>query len=274
MADSLKALLVAAGVGSRLRPLTNSLPKCLMPINGMPLLGYWLQLLTGCGVKEIAINLHHLPELVARYISLSPYKDLVRTSMEQTLLGTGGTLLRHKHLFSEGSVLFAHADNLTLFSLRDFHERHINRPKECAVTMMTFNTQTPKECGIVKCDSRGIVKEFHEKSSQNHGTLANAAVYILEKEVVDFIEGVEKREIDFSIDVIPNFVDRIQTFHNNQYHRDIGRLPSYLNAQFEFGYFKSKFCYEFKEDHAWHEMIEETEGLLSNKIKESIEEIF
>ena len=222
MGKSLTALLVAAGVGSRLQPLTNVLPKCLMPIDGTPLLGYWFQLLTHGGIRDIAINLHHLPELVTRYIELCPYKNSVHTSMEKKLLGTGGTLLQHKHLFSEGSVFFAHADNLTLFSLQDFHEKHIKRPKGNVMTMMTFDTEAPQECGIVKLNSEGTVTSFFEKVSEDHGIVANAAVYILEKEVIEFMEGLEKEEIDFSIDVIPNFTNRISTFHNSKYHRDIG----------------------------------------------------
>ena len=142
------------------------------------------------------------------------------------------------------------------------------------MTMMTFDTEAPQECGIVKLNSEGTVTSFFEKVSEDHGIVANAAVYILEKEVIEFMEGLEKEEIDFSIDVIPNFTNRISTFHNSKYHRDIGSLKSYRSAQREFRLFKSKFSYEFKDDAAWKDMLEDNEMALTKRINESIDTAF
>src|SRR5581483_4582713 len=107
-----KALLVAAGIGSRLAPLTDVLPKCLMPVNGVPLLAYWLDLLAAAGVERIVVNLLHHTLLVRDWLAHSPYAARVVTSHEDKLLGTAGTLLNNRDHLAGGSVFLAHADNL------------------------------------------------------------------------------------------------------------------------------------------------------------------
>src|SRR2546423_7961422 len=124
MAAGLKALLAAAGMGTRLRPLTNVLPKCLMPINGRPLLGIWLDMLSEAGASDIIVNLHHHAGLVRDYVARTPYARLVTLAHEETLLGTAGTLMRHGHRLSGGTILFAHADNLATFDMARFLEAH------------------------------------------------------------------------------------------------------------------------------------------------------
>src|ERR1700674_1800341 len=97
-----KALLVAAGIGSRLRPLTDVVPKCLIPINGRPLLGLWLEMLQEAGFDEVVVNLHHHADLVREYVWRSPYARLVTLVHEPELLGTGGTLLANKDPLPRG----------------------------------------------------------------------------------------------------------------------------------------------------------------------------
>jgi mannose-1-phosphate guanylyltransferase len=233
-AAPLKALLVAAGVGSRLRPLTDVLPKCLMPVNGRPLLGFWLSLLARAGIGEVIVNLHHHAELVRAFVSRSPYAPITTLAHEETLLGTGGTLLRHREKLAGGPVFFAYADNLSVFDLRRFLDVHENRPAGVVMTMMTFETDRPSQCGVVELDQSGVVVGFHEKSQAPPGNLANAAVFILEPEVLDVLASIQSPFIDFSADVIPRFLGRIQTYHNAVYHRDIGSPVSYLRAQLEY----------------------------------------
>src|SRR2546423_13907482 len=124
MAAGLKALLVAAGSGTRLRPLTDVLPKCLMPINGEPLLGIWLAMLSQAGVSEIVVNLHHHAGLVREYVARSPYARHVTLAHEDTLLGTAGTLMRQRDRLGGGTIFFAHADNLAAFDMARFLDAH------------------------------------------------------------------------------------------------------------------------------------------------------
>jgi len=227
----LKTLLLAADLGTRLRPLTDTVPKCLVPIHGKPLLGYWLDLLFEDGIEAAVINTHYLPDQVRAFVGQSRWKDRVRLAHEDELLGTGGTVLRNRAALGPGAFLVAHADNLSRFDVRKFRERHTNRPAEAVITMMTFNTDAPKLSGIVVEDARGVVTEFHEKIARPPGNRANAAVYIFEPEVADFLAALGKPVIDLSTEVLPRFLSRICTFHNAVYHRDIGSPESLRKSE-------------------------------------------
>lgn len=230
----MRALLLAAGLGTRLRPLTDTIPKCLVQVRGKPLLGYWFDMLFQGGVERILVNTHYLPDPVREFVANSSWHDRVDLAHEATLLGTAGTVLSNRLWLGRHAFILAHADNLTHFDVPSFIAAHHARPKGTAITMMTFTTDAPESCGIIEEDERGIVVAFHEKVRNPLGNHANAAVYILEPEVVDFIASLGKPIIDFSTEVIPAFLGRISTFHNQGYHRDIGTPESLERARQEF----------------------------------------
>jgi mannose-1-phosphate guanylyltransferase len=229
-----KALLLAAGFGTRLRPLTDHIPKCLVPIHGKPLLGYWFELLLNNGIERILVNTHYLPDVVSQFVTDSPWHDSIDLVHEDILLGTGGTILANRKFFSDEPFMVAHADNLTRFDTPAFINAHRNRPQGVEITIMTFDTDMPHTCGIVEQDTQGIVLRFHEKSASPPGNRANAAVYIFEPSVLDFLESLNNKEIDLSLEVLPNYLGRMQCFHNSDYHRDIGNTESLRLAQLEF----------------------------------------
>ena len=230
----MRAALLAAGLGTRLRPLTDRVPKCLVPIRGKPLLAYWLDLLLPAGIERVLVNTHYLPAAVESFVAQSPWRSRVELVNEAKLLGTGGTLLANAGIFREQPFLVAHADNLTRFDVAGFLRRHATRPAGCAMTMMTFDSDAPQSCGIVEEDAAGIVRAFHEKVTNPPGNRANGAVYVFEPEVLSYIRGVRKSYIDISLDVIPAFLGRICTFHNAVYHRDIGNLQSLALAEAQY----------------------------------------
>ncbi len=230
----MRALLLSAGFGTRLRPLTRTSPKCLVPVNGKPLMEYWLDMLIREGIRSILVNLHYLPEKVQAYVSASPYKKYIRTVYEENILGTGGTLLRNRAFFNNEPIVLIHADNLSVFDFKAFVKTHQARPEHCAITMMTFETDSPKRCGIVELNSDKVVRAFHEKVEVPPGRLANGAVYIVEPIVLDFLYSLGKKTIDFSTEVLPRYLGKIYTFHNTTYHRDIGTMESYRQAQKDF----------------------------------------
>jgi mannose-1-phosphate guanylyltransferase len=229
-----RALLLAAGLGTRLRPLTDTLPKCLVPIHGRPLLDYWLELLFGGGIEAVLINTHYLESQVRDFVARSVWHDRVTLSHEERLLMTGGTVLRNRAFFGDRAFLVAHADNLTRFDVGAFIARHAARPPGAVITMMTFTTDAPQTCGIVMEDESGIVREFHEKVARPPGNQANAAVYIFEPEVLDFLAALGREVIDLSTEVLPHFLGRICTYPNTDYHRDIGNFESLRKAHDEF----------------------------------------
>lgn len=230
----MRALLLAAGYGTRLRPLTNNIPKCLVPIRGRPLLDYWLELLLEGGIEAVAVNTHYFAGQVSKFVGSTRWSRQVTLVHEDNLLGTGGTILRNRAFFRNEAFLVAHADNLTRFDVRAFIARHENRPAGTVVSMMTFASDSPQTCGIVVEDTEGIVREFHEKVPDPPGNRANGAVYIFEPEVIGFLESLGKPIIDLSIEVLPYYLGRICTFLNSDYHRDIGSPESLRKAELEF----------------------------------------
>lgn len=247
----MKALLLAAGLGTRLRPITDYVPKCLVAIKEKPLLQYWLERLLSESssrareagvaishndntVHHILINTHYFSTQVEDFIKTSPWAEYVTLVYEPTLLGTGGTVLKNRAWLQDGPFILAHADNLTRFDVKAFIEAHQNRPAQTEITMMTFDTDVPERCGIIESNEQGIVTAFYEKSTENHGARANAAVYIIEPSVIDFLASLGKEEIDFSTEVIPHYLGRMQIFHNADYHRDIGTPESLQLAQVEY----------------------------------------
>jgi mannose-1-phosphate guanylyltransferase len=232
--ENLRVILLAAGFGTRLRPLTESIPKCLMPINNEPLLEIWLRFLTKNGVKHILVNTHYLHAKVENFIRASPYKKNVLIRREKELLGTAGTLLAAADFISNNQVLLVHADNLSSFNLHDFLHAHNNRPANCHITMMIFRTDNPSSCGIVEVDASGVVIDFQEKPRIPKTNLANAAIYLIEPSFIKRYSSDFKALKDFSTDILVNHVGEIYTFLNDVYHRDIGSKESLAIAQIEY----------------------------------------
>lgn len=230
----MRALLLAAGLGTRLRPITHHIPKCLVQVHGKPLLEYWLELLLPNGIDQILLNTHYLPDKVRAYVGSSKWRNRITLVHEDVLLGTGGTVLRNCDFFKDSSFLVAHADNLTRFDVTAFLTRHQKRPAGTEITMMTFETDSPRSCGIVEEDDRGVVTAFHEKVENPPGNHANAAVYIFEPSVMDFLGSLGRNVIDLSTEVMPHYMGRICTYHNYDYHRDIGTPESLRLAEVEF----------------------------------------
>ena len=229
----MRAVLLAAGVGSRLRPLTDTTPKCLAPVLGRPLIDYWLERLFPC-FERVLVNTHHLGGTVRAHIAHSPWRERIDLVHEDELLGTAGTLANNRDWLGEGPVLVAHADNLTDFDPEAFLAAHCDRPDGCVMTMLTFETDAPRTCGILELDERAVVQGFHEKVEDPPGVLANAAVYLIENEVLDTISALSGPVLDLSTQVIPEFVGRIFAVEHRGYHRDIGNLASLAKANADF----------------------------------------
>lgn len=230
----MKAVLLAAGLGSRLRPLTNTIPKCLVPINGKPLIDFWLELLTkNSHIDEIFINVSYLKEQVVTHLH-DHWSDSDKLTIwhENKLLGTAGTLAQNYQSLGGNEVLVIHADNLSKFNLDTFIEAHTHRPSDTEGTMLLFETDVPESCGIVELDTLGRLIQMHEKVENPPGNLANGAVYLFSEAIVDWIHKNDAKEI--TTEVIPAFNNKLFTWQNTVYHRDIGTPESYLLAQQEF----------------------------------------
>ena len=262
----MKALLLAAGLGTRLRPLTNYLPKCLAPIGDRPLLEYWLANLFDAGFEEVLVNTHYLNDLVVSYVRGTPWSDRTVLTYEPELLGTAGTIRQHRKFIGNKAVLVAHADNLSLFDPRELILRHSLRPHGCLMTMMTFETPDPGSCGIVGLDRNEIVTDFFEKVPNPPSNMANAAVYIIEPDVVALIGKIDSAHPDFSTEVIPRLLGNIFTFHNSRFHMDIGTLSAWLTAQMTYPQIRKQGSFT---DDSWSRILDRD----GQRLRRALEEI-
>ena len=226
----MRAILLAAGFGTRLRPLTDTIPKCLVPIRGQALLDIWLQKLAAAGIGPFLVNTHYLAAEVATYVRLSAYATQVTLVHEPELLGTAGTLIANIDFFCGGDGLLIHADNYCEQDFGRFLSAHRCRPAGCVMTMMTFRTDNPSSCGIVELDDRGVVVGFHEKVESPPGNLANGAVYMLSEDFLRTVEIEFSDATDFSTEVLPRFAGRIFTFETKHVFLDIGTPAAYSKA--------------------------------------------
>lgn len=225
----MKALLLAAGLGTRLKPLTDLVPKCLMSVGGRPLLQIWLENLKAIGIKKIVINTHYKSKNVEDFLVKSPYINNVVIRHEPILLGTAGTIISNVKEFGNHDLMVIHADNYCLANLKEFILVHNSRPKNCLMTMMLFNPKDPTLCGIVKTQDN-VVIDFFEKSKTPINGLANAAVYIFSKELLQLMVNEYSYITDISTELLPKLLGKIYTYETKNTMIDIGSLESYKEA--------------------------------------------
>lgn len=224
----MKGFLLGAGAGTRLRPLTDTIPKCLVPIKGMPLLGIWLQWCATYGIDQVLLNSHARSEAIRKYIDSYRGPVDVRVTYEPELLGSAGTL-RANRAFVDGENEFAvlYADVLTncrFDRLLDFH-----RASCATVTLGTYRVPNPTQCGIVVADAAGRVVEFSEKPRFPRTDAAFSGILVGGPE---FLERVPERiPADIGFDVLPNLVGKMFAFPITDYVFDIGTLKKYEEAQ-------------------------------------------
>lgn len=233
------ALLLAAGLGTRLKPITNTIPKCMVSICGRPLIDYWIELFANNNeIENIFVNTFYLSESVKEYVKNNKYRRKIKLINELKLYGTGGTLINTIPLLKSEDLLVAHADNLSIFNLSKFISKHKGRPIECEATLMTFITDDPKSCGIIELNEGGKLIKMHEKVENPPGNMANGAVYIFNKKILhEFMKLKEVKKdglIDISAEFIPLLFERAITYHNSIYHRDIGNMKSLEIANRDF----------------------------------------
>jgi len=196
-------MLLAAGAGTRLRPITQSIPKCMIPIAGKPLLEHNLLWLKRFGVEEVVINLHYLPESVIQYFGDGKRWGLqIDYSREPVLLGTAGAVKKVRQRFDSSFFLW-YGDNLSRCDLHRMHSVH--RKTSALVTMALFERADVSQSGIVGLDSELRINRFLEKPrpGQIFSHFVNAGIFVLEPAIFDHIpDGF----CDFSLDVFPKML--------------------------------------------------------------------
>ena len=228
----MKAFLLAAGRGTRLKPFTDTVPKCLVPIKGTPILGIWLDLCRNYGITEILVNLHHLADMVEDYIETNSCGLDITVFREETLLGSAGTVTANRDFVREEKAFFIlYADNLTNVNLERMMEFHLKN--DSIFTMGLFETARPEACGIAKINGDKLITSFVEKPAEPVSNLANAGIYVAGQKLFDYIP--QKEPVDFGFDVLPGLVGRMHGYVIEEYLLDIGKPDDYKRANKEWG---------------------------------------
>ena len=235
----MKAFLLAAGKGTRLKPYTDQHPKCLIPIHGTPLLKIWIDLLAYHGVSEILINTHHHADQVEHFLKgareTSPAR--LHTVFEPQLRGSAGTLWDNRHFVSgQSDFIIAYADNLTNLNLAKMVDIHHHfRSMGGILTMGLIRAPNPRACGIVTLDAGGKIIKFVEKPQQPESDMANGGVYISGNEIFKYMEDLEDAGgvvHDLGHHILPRLAGKMYGYPiAPDYLKDIGTPQAYAEAQ-------------------------------------------
>lgn len=199
-----KAMLLAAGEGTRLRPLTNTLPKCMVPIGGIPVLERNIIHLRRYGISDIMINLHYMPAAVRTYFGDGSKWDVtLHYTYEETLLGTAGAVKNVDWFFDAPFILW-YGDNLSNCNLKNLC--HFHHQKGGIVTFSLHYREDPTSSGIVGLDANDRVTRILEKPrpEQVFSNWVSAAIFVLDPKVLRCIPA--KGAPDFGYDILPKLL--------------------------------------------------------------------
>lgn len=226
----MKAFLLAAGRGTRLRPLTDKTPKCLLPVGGRPLMGIWLDSLARAGVSEVLVNLHHMADQVRTFLARRQAPPRVHAVYEPELLGSLGTLQANRgFVAAEEAFLVCYGDGLTNYDLTDIVRFHRSHGGPASIAL--FETDRPWECGIIELGKEGVVRSFEEKPERPKGNWANAGIYVFAPAVLGLVRLTPPADIGYQL--LPRLVGVGRGRKISAYYRDIGDPASYAAAEKE-----------------------------------------
>lgn len=197
----MKAMVLAAGQGTRLRPLTDRIPKALVPVAGRPMIEYPLLLLRHYGIREVVINLHHLGDQIEDYLGSGEKHGVQITySKEPELLDTGGGLLKAKPFLTDGTFIAINTDVLIDLPIADLLRFHRN--KRALATLVLRPDELADQYGSLETDAEGRICRFLETKSEMKPTgstrkLMFTGVQVLEPRVFDYL-GLNQASRKFS----------------------------------------------------------------------------
>ncbi|MGI6549248.1 MAG: sugar phosphate nucleotidyltransferase [Syntrophomonadales bacterium] len=230
----MKAVIMAGGESTRLRPLTCKQPKPMVPVMDRPVMEYIVELLKKHGFEEIIVTLFYLPNAISQHFGDgSQFGVKMRYFVEEFPLGTAGSV-RNARRYLDETFLVISGDTLTDIDLSrvvSFHQE-----KEAIATLALSRVDNPLEYGIVMTDEEGRITRFLEKPSwaAAFSDLANTGIYVLEPEIFDYFE--DKQVFDFSKDLFPLLMAKQQRLYATlcpEYWCDIGGIQQYRQANYD-----------------------------------------
>ena len=230
----MKAVIMAGGEGTRLRPLTISQPKPMLPIANLPMAEHIITLLKRHGITEIVVTVAYLANTIRTYFGDgSEFGVSITYAAEDTPLGTAGSVRNAKELLDE-TFLVISGDVLTDVDLTELIEYHEQRGATATLALKAMDN--PLEFGIVITDAEGRIERFLEKPTwgQVFSDTINTGIYVLEPEVLDYVKpGIS---VDFSSEVFPALLEAgapIFGYVTERYWEDVGTLEAYLSAHLD-----------------------------------------
>ncbi len=231
----MKAVVMAGGEGSRLRPLTSRLPKPLAPVANKPVMEHIIELLRLHGITEIVATLHYLADEIESYFGDgSAFGVTMHYVVEDTPLGTAGAVKMAERYLNDDSFIIVSGDALTDIDLTAIMNDH--RARNADATIVLQRVTNPLEFGVVVTDDNGRITRFLEKPSWGEifSDTINTGIYVLKPEIFAYMEA--GRSYDFSKDLFPRMVHEgktVQGFVSTDYWTDIGNLQQYQQANFD-----------------------------------------
>lgn len=228
-------MVLAAGLGTRLRPLTNYVSKPMVQMAGKPCLEHTINLLQKYGFKDLVINLHYKPELIREHFGTGRnFGVRITYSLEKELLGTAGGLKAVEPFFQNKTVLIISGDALTDINLLHFYRFH--KEKGALATLALKKVADPTQYGVVTVNEQGYITAFQEKpaASEAISTLANTGIYLFEPAVFNFIPP--DTFFDFGRQVFPLLLEQgelLAGYPMREYWCDIGDLSVYREAHYD-----------------------------------------
>lgn len=225
---------MAGGKGSRIRPLTLSRPKPLIPVANRPMIEYVVEKVKKAGCKELVVTLSYLKSQVKTLLGKDYPEMDIKYSVEKTPLGTaGGVKKASKYLDDTFFVLSG--DVLVDVDLEELYRFH--KANQALVTMVLTPVDNPRHFGIAVLDEENRIIRFLEKpaASEVFSKIANTGIYVLEPEILDYID-TKKGEVDFSKDIFPQLIHEkagIYGYVHEGYWNDVGRPKTYLQANYD-----------------------------------------
>jgi mannose-1-phosphate guanylyltransferase len=208
----MNALILSAGIGSRLGALTKDTPKVMLPIKGQPLLDILIKKMLFLDVEKIVINTFYKSQIIEDYLNNQPYSNKIVISREANLLGTAGSLKNNLTHLMTSDFLVMHGDNYFTDDLSKMLEFHKSDLSDSFMTMGTFITHEPELYGVVEIDNNGIVRKFYEKTPKSPSNIANSAIYIFKQNSITKVKQLNPKENDISTHLIPKLIGSIKTY--------------------------------------------------------------
>lgn len=230
----MKAIIMAGGQGSRLRPLTCNIPKPMIPIMEKPVMQYTLELLRDNGITDIGVTLQYLPDEIINYFGDGKEFGVnLQYFIEETPLGTAGSV-KNAEAFLDDTFIVISGDALTDFDLNKAMSFH--KTKGSVATLLLKEVQVPLEYGVVVTDKNGRVTGFLEKPSWSEvfSDKANTGIYVLEPTIFDYYE--KNQLIDFSNDLFPILLKNNMPMYGyvaEGYWCDIGNVEQFIKCHYD-----------------------------------------